>query len=130
MAKLKLASPQNYQQDLMHKNAHWTEIISEWYTNAESPSIFCKNKGVDRTQFYYWRKKLSKKVNSKQQQEPNFIEFPILNQTIGNNDMPMSLKIDDKLLLNIILPNRITIAITISIAELGKVIQQVGALKC
>ena len=130
MAKLKLASLQNHQQELMHKNAHWTEIISEWCTNAESPSIFCKNKGVDRTQFYYWRKKLSKKVNSQPQQESNFIELPTLNQTTGNSDIPMSLKIDDKLLLNIILPNRITITITISTAELGEVIQQVGALKC
>lgn len=52
---------------------YWGKEISEWKVSGLTVVEYCHRKNIGRHQFFYWRKKLSRKFNSVE-----FIEVPRL----------------------------------------------------
>ncbi len=67
-----------HKQELIRKQSYWSEIIAEWQKNPLSPSIWCKDKNVNKDHFYYWKRKLGKIQTSTAQKEGLFENWPFM----------------------------------------------------
>lgn len=113
---------------LLHKRAYWSNIVAEWQKKPISPAIFCQNKNINKEQFYYWRRKVNKITKSTVQKEGAFVELTAQEATITNKN---SLIESSKSFLEILLPNKINIMVTIPTVDIGQVIQQLaGRIAC
>ena len=52
-------SPSARKEAMRERRAHWRRIFAEAAHSRLSIRQFCKERGVDETQFYYWRRQLA-----------------------------------------------------------------------
>lgn len=118
-----------HKQELIRKQSYWSEIIAEWQKNPISPSIWCKDKNVNKDHFYYWKRKLGTMQTFTAQKDSNFIEITT-QQPISTDKRPLLVE-PSKSLLEILLPSKINIRVTVPTMDIGQVIQQLsGGMAC
>jgi hypothetical protein len=49
----------------------WKKRIAEWKESGINQSSFCKKHGIKLSTFYYWKKRLSKKIDNR------FVKLPV-----------------------------------------------------
>jgi hypothetical protein len=127
--ELRMSKVQLSKQKLIRKQSYWSEIVAEWDKNPISMAIFCRNKNINQEQFYYWRRKLSTIENYEPNKDDAFIEIANLHSSITSNKP--SLIEHSTSLLEILLPNKVNIMVTIPTIDIGKLIQQLsGGMLC
>lgn len=58
------------------KKDYWKGVIEEWNTSGKPIAIFCREKNIPKTTFYYWHYKLQDKPIKKK--EPSFAPVKII----------------------------------------------------
>lgn len=127
--ELRMSKVQPSKQKLMRKQSYWAEIVAEWDKNPISMAVFCHNKNINQQQFYYWRRKLSTVENYESNKDDAFIEIANPHSSITSNKP--SLIEHSTSLLEILLPNKVNIMVTIPTIDIGKLLQQLsGGILC
>jgi hypothetical protein len=114
------------EQKILQKQNFWSKIVTEWHKERISPSVFCKDKNINKDHFYYWRRRLERLHASTGAKDGSFIEINSLSTPVIEKKAP--LLENHKLLLEIMLPNKINIMATIPTMDIGKIIHQLGGL--
>jgi transposase-like protein len=71
----------------LKKEKRWLEIVEKYKVSGKRCSQFCKDEGVNKDQFYYWRSTLAKRQKEKSQTKPleNKNDIPFVPLNLPNN---------------------------------------------
>ncbi len=71
----------------LKKEKRWLEIVEKYKMSGKRCSQFCKDEGVNKDQFYYWRSTLAKRQKEKSQTKPleNKNDIPFVPLNLPNN---------------------------------------------
>ena len=122
----------NHVQALTAKRNYWRKIIKEWQSNSIRARDFCKLKGLNLDQFGYWRHKLTK-IDDGMVSSPVGKEKPAFVEVVAetNNAIDAKLSIFNiESTLQITLPNKIQLTITVPISLIKELIAELGGIKC
>jgi transposase-like protein len=71
----------------LKKEKRWLEIVEKYKVSGKSCSQFCKDEGVPKDQFYYWRGTLAKRQKEKNKIEwtKNTVDIPFVPLNLPDN---------------------------------------------
>ena len=71
----------------LKKEKRWLDIVEKYKVSGKSCSQFCKDEGVKKDHFYYWRNTLAKRQKEKPQTKPleNKNDIPFVPLNLSND---------------------------------------------